>query len=203
MTPLPRDPGVKAVREYLHPYRVVTEDGRTLELAAATLTEFAGIYSWNRGDHPTTDIVCAVTNQCWRENDWANRHLIRLLAIGTLGVVPHHVGDAIFWHRGCVAMHDGDPEPEPNLDDYYAFWTGDFWIGDEPEDLGGVCSESGLLCWWEVKLGPSWARETAYFLQDYSDFLLEGPPERVLNIWIDRDVEAELRSLVQARTDRR
>lgn len=198
MTPLPRDPGVHPVREYFYPYRVVTEDGRTAELAAATLTEFAGIYSWNHSDSPPTDIVCAVSNQCRRENDWANRHLIRLLAIGTLGVVPHHVGDAIFWHRGYVAMHDGDPEPEPDLNDYYAFWA-----GDAPEDLGGVCSESGLLCWWEVKLGPGWARETAYFLQEYSDFLLDGPPERVVKIWIDRDVDTELRSLVQARTDRR
>jgi hypothetical protein len=191
VTPFPRDPGVQPVREYLYPYRVVTEDGRTLELAAATLTEFAGIYSWNRGDRPATDIVCAVQNQCWRENDWANRHLIRLLAVGTLGLIPHQVGDAVFWHKGYVAMHDGDPEPEADLDDYYAFWN-----GDAPEDLGGVCAESGLLCWWEVKLGPGWARETAYFLQEFTDFLEAGPPERVLNIWIDRGVESELRPLV-------
>ena len=191
MTSLPRDSGIHSVCEYLYPYRVLTEDGRTLALAAATLTEFAGIYSWNRGDRPATDIVCAVANQCWRENDWANKHLVRLLAIGTLGVTPRQVGDAIFWHQGYVAIHDGDPEPEADLDGYYAFWTGDY-----PEDLGGVCSESGLLCWWEVKLGPGWARETAYFLQEFSDFVQDGPPERVLNIWIDRDVEAELRPLV-------
>ena len=147
MTPLPRDPGTGPVREFLYPYRVLAEDGRQLELSAATLAEFAGIYSWNRGDDPATDVVGAVQNQCWRENDWARKHLIRLLAVGTLGIAPHKVGDAIFWHAGYVAMHDGDPEPELNLDDYYAFWT-----GDESDELGGVCADSGLLCWWEVKL---------------------------------------------------
>lgn len=184
------------MREFLYPYRVLAEDSRTLELAAATLTEFADMYSWNRSDNPATDIVCAVQNQCWRENDWARNHLIRLLAIGTLGIAPHKVGDAVFWHAGYVAMHDGDPEPEPepDLNDYHAFWT-----GDEPDELGGVCAEGGLLCWWEARLGPGWVQESAYFLQEFTDFLADGPPERVLRIWIDRTVEGELRPLVQAR----
>lgn len=192
--PLPRDPAVGATREFLYPYGVLTEDGRTLELSAATLAEFADVYSWNRGDDPATDVVCAVQNQCWRENDWARRYLVRLLAIGTLGVAPYKVGDAIFWHEGYVAVHDGDPEPVPDLYDYYAFWT-----GDEPDELGGVCADSGLLCWWEARLFPGRAQESAYFLQEFTDFLQDGPPERVLRIWIDRGVESDLRPLV---TDR-
>lgn len=192
--PLPRDPTVGSARAFLYPYRVLTEDDQALELAAATLTEFAEHYAWNPGDDPATDVVCAVQHQCRRENDWAGKHLIRLLAIGTLGIAPHKVGDAISWHAGYVAMHDGDPEPEPSLDDYYAFWT-----GGEADELGGVCAESGLLCWWEARLGPGWVRETGYFLQEFTDFLREGPPERVLHVWIDRAVEDELRPLVAAR----
>ena len=194
IAPLPRDPGIEGVREFLYPYRVLTEDGRALALSAATLTELADHYSRNFSDHPATLVVSGVQSQCWRENTWARKHLIRLLAIGTLGVVPHQVGDAIFWHLGYVAMHDGDPEPTLDLTDYYAFW-----IGDQPDELGGVCAESDLLCWWEVKLGPGWARETGYFLQEFNDFLRDGPPERVLRVWIDRNVEVELRPLVAAR----
>lgn len=196
MTPLPREPGFVGVREFLYPYRVLTEDGRALALSATTLAEFADHYAWNAGDDPATDVVVAVTNQCWRENDWARMYLIRLLAVGTLGVAPAKVGDAIFWHAGYVAMHDGDPEPEPDLSDYYAFWT-----GDEPDEVGGVSAESGMLCWWEARLGPGWAQESAYFLQEFTDFLRDGPPERVLRIWIDRSVEDELRPLVEARAD--
>ena len=88
-------------------------------------------------------------------------------------------------------MHDGGPEPETDLSDFFAFWT-----GDEADDLGGVCAESRLRCWWEVKLGPGWARETGYFLQELRDFVDDGPTERVQRIWIDRDVESELRPLV-------
>jgi len=62
-------------------------------------------------------------------------------------------------------MHDGGPEPEEDLSDFFAFWT-----GDEADDLGGVCEESGLID--------------------------EGAPERVERIWIDRDVESDLRPLV-------
>lgn len=194
MTPLPRDPGVQRAREFLYPYRVLDTDGRALALSAATLAELADHYSWNFSDHPATLVVYSVQSRCGHENDWARKHLIRLLAAGTLGVAPRQVGDDIFWHEGYVAMHDGYPEPEPNLADFYAFWT-----GDDPDDLGGVCAESGLLCWWEAKVGPGWARETSYFLQEFSDFLRDGPPERVLHMWIDRDVEADLRPLVAAR----
>ncbi len=165
-----------------------------MELAAATLTEFADHFAWNLGDDPATDVVCGVQSRCWRENDWARKYLIRLLAIGILGTAPHEVGDAIFWHAGYVAMHDGDPEPEPDLSDYYAFWA-----GDEPDEVGGVCAESGLLCWWEARLSPGMAQESAYFLQEFTDFLQDGPPERVLRIWVDRAVEDELRPLVAAR----
>lgn len=194
MTPLPRDPAIEGVREFLYPYRVLAEDGRALALSSESLTELADHYSWNVSDDPATLVVFGVQSQCWRENTWARRNLIRLLAIGTLGVVPHQVSDAIFWHAGYVAMHDGSPEPTQNLTDYYAFWT-----GDQPDELGGVCAESDLLCWWEVKLGPGWARESGYFLQEFTDFLRDGPPERVLRIWIDRNVEVELRPLVAAR----
>ena len=189
--PLPRDPGRSCRRGFLYPYEVVTVDGESLTLADATLAEFAEIYSWNAGESPRTLVVNAVQNQCWSEHQDAMRHQLRLLAIGTLGVAPHEVGEAIFWHRGYVAMHDGDPLPEPELDDYFAFWT-----GDDPDDLGGVCEYGGLLCWWEAKLGPGWVRETGYFLQELHAFAAEGPPERVQRIWIDRDVEAELRPLV-------
>ncbi len=119
------------------------------------------------------------------------RHLVRLLAIGTLGVAPGRVGDAIAWHEGYVAMHDGDREPEPELLEYFAFWT-----GAEPEELGGVCEEGGLLCWWEARLGPGWAQQTGYCLQELRDFRSEGAPDRVDRIWIDHDVEAELKPLV-------
>lgn len=189
--PLPRDPEVQRHREFLYPYRVLTEDGDPLTLAEATLADFAEIYAWNISEDPQTGVMNAVQNQCWREHGSARRYLVRLLAIGTLGVAPHRVGDAIAWHEGYVAMHDGDPEPEPDLTDYFAFWT-----GDEPEDIGGVCEQSDLLCWWEAKLGPGWAREDAYFLQEFADFLREGPPERVQRIWIDRSVDAELRPLI-------
>jgi len=189
--PLPRDPSTPRRREFLYPYEVLAEDGASLTLADATLEEFAGIYTWNLSDDPQTGIVTAVQNQCWREHQSAMRHLVRLLAIGTLGIAPHQVGDAIAWHQGYVAMHDGGPEPEEDLSDFFAFWT-----GDEADDLGGVCAESGLLCWWEAKLGPGWARETGYFLQELRDFVDDGPTERVERIWIDRDVESELRPLV-------
>lgn len=194
MTPLPREPGVEGTREFLYPYRVLTEDGRALALCATTLTELADHYSWNFSDHPATLVVCGVQSHCWRENTWARNHLIRLLAIGTLGVAPHHVSEAILWHGGYVAMRDGDPEPTQDLSDYYAFWS-----GDQPDELGGVCAEGDLLCWWEAKLGPGWARETGYFLQGLTDFLRDGAPERVLRIWIDRNVEVELRPLVAVR----
>ena len=62
-----------------------------------------------------------------------------------------------------------------------------------------MCEEGGLLCWWEVKLGAGWLRETGYFLQEFQDFIKDGAPERVVRIWIDRDVEAELRPLVASR----
>lgn len=104
---------------------------------------------------------------------------------------PRAVGDATFWHEGYVAAHDGDPEPEPSLGDYFAFWT-----GAEPDDIGGVFEQSGLLCWWEAKLGSGWVRETGYFLQELRAFSAEGSPQRVERIWIDTEVEAELRPLV-------
>ncbi len=181
-------------REFLYPYEVLTEDGASLMLADATLAEFAGVYQWNVSDDPQTGVVNAVQNQCWREHQSAMRHLVRLLAIGTLGIAPHQVGDAIAWHAGYVAMHDGDPVPEPGLCDYFAFWT-----GQQPDDLGGVCEESGLLCWWEAKLRPGQVRETGYFLQEFGDFLTDGAPERVQRIWINRRVAAELRPLVAQR----
>ena len=189
--PLPRDPRTPRRREFLYPYEVLAEDGASLTLADATLEEFAGIYQWNLSDDPQTGVVNAVQTQCWREHQSAMRHLVRLLAIGTLGVAPRQVGDAIAWHQGYVAMHDGGPEPEADLSDFFAFWT-----GNEADDLGGVCAESGLLCWWEAKLGPGWVRETGYFLQELRDFTDDGPTERVERIWIDRDVESELRPLV-------
>lgn len=192
--PLPRDPGTPRLREFLYPYEVLTEDGLSLMLSEATLEEFALIYHWNRSDDPQTGVVNAVQTQCWREHQSAMRHLVRLLAIGTLGIAPHQVGDAIAWHEGYVAMHDGGLMPEPGLADYFAFWT-----GEQPDDLGGVCEESGLLCWWEAKLGPGRVRETGYFLQDFQDFLAEGAPGRVERIWIDRGVEAELRPFVAQR----
>lgn len=184
------------MREFLYPYEVLTVDDVSLTLAGATLAEFADIYRWNLSDDPQTGIANGVWNQCRREHESADPHLVRLLAIGTLGVAPHAVGDAIAWHQGYVAMHDGDPEPETDLSDYFAFWT-----GDESDDMGGVCEQSGLLCWWEAKLGPGWVRETGYFLQEFKDFIVDGPPERVERIWIDREVEADLRPLVERRFD--
>lgn len=195
--PLPRDPGMQRRREFLYPYEVLTDDGTSLTLADATLEEFASIYRWNLSDEPQTGVVKAVHTQCWREHQSAMRHLVRLLTIGTLGIAPHQVGDAIAWHDGYVAMHDGDPSPELELTDYFAFWT-----GEESDDLGGVCEESGLLCWWEAKLGPGLVRETGYFLQEFRDFLAVGAPERVERIWIDRRVEAELRPFVAQRVAR-
>lgn len=191
LQPLPRDPDTPRWREFLYPYTVLTVDEISLTLADATLEEFAGVYSWNLSDDPQTGVVNGVWNQCQREHESEDRHLVRLLAIGTLGVAPHAVGDAIAWHQRYVAIHDGDPEPEPDLSDYFAFWT-----GDESDDLGGVCEQSGLLCWWEAKLGPGWVRETGYFLQELHDFVNEGPTQRVERIWIDREVEVELRPLV-------
>lgn len=196
--PLPRDPGTPRRREFLYPYEVSTDEGTSLTLADATLEEFARIYSWNLSDDPQTGVVNAVQGQCWREHQSAMRHLVRLLAIGTLGVAPHQVGDAIAWHRAYVAMHDGDPEPEADLCDIFAFWT-----GDEDADLGGVCAEDGLLCWWEAQLGPGWVRETGYFLQEFRDFIDDGAPQRVERIWVDHDVEAELRPLVVKMLDGR
>lgn len=192
--PFPRDPVSPRRREFLYPYEVLTDDGISLTLADATLEEFARLYNWNLSDDPQTGVVNAVHTQCWREHQSAMRHHIRLLAIGTLGVEPDEVGDAIAWHAGYVAMHDGDPAPESDLNDYFAFWT-----GDSPDALGGVCAEAGLLCWWEATLGPGWVRETGYFLQELRDFLDAGAPERVERIWIDRNVEAELRPLVAER----
>ena len=92
--PLPRDPRTPRRREFLYPYEVLAADGASLTLADATLEEFAGIYQWNLSDDPQTGVVTAVQNQCWREHQSAMRHLVRLLAIGTLGVAPHQVGYA-------------------------------------------------------------------------------------------------------------
>ena len=188
---LPRDPGRPRQREFLYPYEVSTEDGDSLTLADATLAEFADVFRWNLSDDPQTGVVNAVHNQCWREHEAAMRHLVRLLAAGTLGVPPGKVGEAIAWHNGYVAIHDGDPTPEPALRDYFAFWT-----GAEPGELGGVCEESGLLCWWEARLGPGWVRRTGYFLQELQDFISGGGPDRVERTWIDHSVEAELGPLV-------
>ena len=193
--PLPRDLDRPRTREFLYPYEVLTVDDVSLTLAGATLAEFADIYRWNLSDDPQTGVINAVASQCWREHQSEMRHLVRLLAIGTLGVVPRQVGDAIAWHQGYVAAPDGGPEPEADLADFFAVWT-----GAEPDDLGGVCADSELLCWWEAKLGPGWVRETGYFLQEFRDFIADGPPERVERIWIDRDVEAELRPLVEKRS---
>lgn len=66
-------------------------------------------------------------------------------------------------------MPDGGPEPEADLSDFFAFWT-----GDEADDLGGVCAESGLLCWWEAKLGPGWVRETGYFPRNSGTLSMSG-----------------------------
>lgn len=192
--PLPRNPDRRRTRDFLYPYEVLTVDDMSLTLAGATLAEFADIYRWNLSEDPQTGVINAVDGQCWREHPSEMRHRVRLLAIGTLGVVPRRVGDAIAWHQGYVAAHDGGPEPEAELSDFFAFWT-----GAEPDDLGGVCADSELLCWWEAKLGPGWVRETGYFLQEFRDFIADGPPERVERIWIDRDVEAELRPLVEER----
>ncbi|HPX38179.1 MAG TPA: hypothetical protein PLH92_14435 [Mycobacterium sp.] len=192
--PLPRRPDRQRRREFLYPYAVIDYDATALTLADATLAEFAEVYNWNLSDDPQTGVVNAVWNQCLREHESAMRHQVRLLAIGTLGVAPRQVGDAIAWHQEYVAMHDGDPEPESDLRDYFAFWT-----GPEADDVGGVCEESGLLCWWEAKLGPGWVRETGYFLQELHDFVNEGPTERVERIWTDREVDAELRPLVTKR----
>ncbi|MGV1087962.1 MAG: hypothetical protein ACOYBX_08245 [Mycobacterium sp.] len=189
--PLPRDPAVPRKREFLYPYEVLTVDGISLTLADSTLDEFAGIYGWNLSDDPQTGVVNAVQGQCWREHESEMRHLVRLLAIGTLGIPPHQVGEAIAWHDGYVAMHDGGLPKEVDLTDFFAFWT-----GEGPDELGGVCEDSGLLCWWEAKLGPGWACETGYFLQELQDFVDDGPPGRVERIWIDGDVQAELRPLV-------
>lgn len=189
--PLPRDPDVRREREFLYPYRILADGDAPIALAEATLQEFAEVFRWNLSDDPQTGVINAVQIQCEREHDAALRHLVRLLCVGTLGVAPHRVGDAIAWHAGYVAMHDGDPLPEPHLRDYFAFWS-----GDQPGSLGGVCEQSGLLCWWEVTVGPGWARDDGYFLQECSDFLSGGAPERVNRIWIDTAVEAELRPLV-------
>lgn len=181
-------------RGFLYPYEVQTEDGTSLALADATLAEFAVSYDWNIGETPRSSVVDAVQKQCSREFPSAMRHQVRLLAIGTLGVPPREAGEAMLWWRGYVQLRDATGFQEPDLDDYFAFWT-----GEQADELGGVCAESGLLCWWEAKLGPGWARQAAYFLQEYTDFLADGPPERVERIWIDRDVDAELRPLVAAR----
>lgn len=190
--PLPRDSRRICRRSFLYPYEVEDVDGSVLRVADATLEEFSGIFSWNRSETPQSGVINAVWNQSWRENNWAPSYLVRLLTIGTLGVSPREVGDALRWHEGYVAMRDGGPEPTARLSDFHAFWT-----GERSDELGGVCEHSGLLCWWEAALEPGRARATAYFLQEPRDFLADGPARRVQRIWIDLSVAEELEPLVR------
>lgn len=195
--PLPRAPGVQGPLQFLYPYEVFNDDGDRFVLPDAAVTAFMQHYRRVLGDNPMSWEVVGITHACWRHNTSARQHEIRLLAIGTLGVAPRKVGDAMAWHDGYVAMHDGAPEPVPDLRDFYAFWT-----GDTPNDLGGVCEEAGHLCWWEAQLQPGRAHVGAYDLQALGDFLRDGPPERVTRIWVDRSVDAELRLLVTQRVGR-
>lgn len=195
--PLPRAPGVQGPLTFLYPYEVLSENGVRIALPDTAVAAFMAHYRKVLGDDPMSWEILGITHDCWRHNTQANQHEVRLLAIGTLGVAPREVGDAIAWQEGYVAMHDGAPEPVPDLRDFHAFWT-----GDTPDALGGVCEESGLLCWWEAKLAPGRAQVTGYFLQALCDFMTDGPPERVNHVGIDRSVDAELRPLVTSRVAR-